>query len=275
MKIRNILLVITAALCVVSCSKEDNLPTVAEIAGNYDGYTLANSTYFQNKCTDKETIAITENTDGSAKVLFKSTTWGDFMIDKAQISKTGDFYTLTGKGKASMGRGDKKSSYDCELSAKISSKTNAQIQFKIPAVMGGLTIDFMVGKAPVELLLAGSYKGYTNAGCKYFQNKYTENETVQVTANKNKTLTVTFESKVWGSFKAPTVTITQKGEEYTFTGKGTVAMGMSDKKNDYDFTVTGTKNIAKDTYVIVFHVPAVMGGLTITLNPGTAPSATN
>lgn len=83
-----------------------------------------------------------------------------------------------------MGRGDKKSSYDCELSAKISSKTNAQIQFKIPAVMGGLTIDFMVGKAPVELLLAGSYKGYTNAGCKYFQNKYTENETVQVTANK-------------------------------------------------------------------------------------------
>lgn len=83
MKIRNILLVITAALCVVSCSKEDNLPTVAEIAGNYDGYTLANSTYFQNKCTDKETIAITENTDGSAKVSFKSTTWGDFMIDKA------------------------------------------------------------------------------------------------------------------------------------------------------------------------------------------------
>ena len=50
-------------------------------------------------------------------------------------------------------------------------------------------------------------------------------------------------------------------------------MGMGDATSDYDFTVSGKTNTAKDEYSITFNVPAVMGGLTVTLLPGTAPAA--
>lgn len=50
-------------------------------------------------------------------------------------------------------------------------------------------------------------------------------------------------------------------------------MGMGGgPATDYDFTVSGSTNAAKDDYSIVFKVPAVMGGLTITLLPETAPA---
>ena len=69
-------------------------------------------------------------------------------------------------------------------------------------------------------------------------------------------------------------TAAKKEGAYTFSGSGKVAMGMGGgPATDYDFTVSGSTNAAKDDYSIVFKVPAVMGGLTVTLLPGTAPVA--
>ena len=67
-------------------------------------------------------------------------------------------------------------------------------------------------------------------------------------------------------------TATKEGEEYVFTGSGSVAMGMGGSTSNYDFTLSGRTNAAKDDFSIAFNVPAVMGGLTITLLPGTAPA---
>ena len=50
-------------------------------------------------------------------------------------------------------------------------------------------------------------------------------------------------------------------------------MGMGDATSNYDFTMSGTSNAAKDNFSIAFNVPAVMGGLTVTLLPGSAPSS--
>ncbi len=261
-----------AALCSVACSDDDQ-PTVADIAGRYDGYTLAGCAYFQNTCTADETVAVTENADGSASVTFSSGSWGEFTIPNAQMSETGGVYTLTGSGQTRMGMGGNLSSYDCTYSATIDSKQEARMQFKVPSVMGGLTIDFVTGEAPADLLLAGTYDGYTDADCAYFQNNYTDNESLTITANGDGTLAVAFESATWGAFNVAQATVTKADGIYTFTGEGTVAMGMGGGATNYPFTMTGTCNAAKDSYSVAFEVPAVMGGLTVTLLPGTAPGA--
>lgn len=126
---------------------------------------------------------------------------------------------------------------------------------------------------PAVADIAGSYEGYTNAGCTYFQNRYTDDESLKMTANSDETLSVVFESVTWGTFKVDKATIKKNGDNYTFTGEGTVSMGMGDNVKDYAFTMTGESNAAKDDYSIAFNVPAVMGGLTITLLPGKAPAA--
>lgn len=272
-KIKTVLMVSIVALCSVACSDDDNLPTVADIAGGYEGYTLASCAYFQNTCTDNETITVNENPDGTANVTFSSETWGEFTIANAQMSENGGVYTLTGNGSTQMGMGGSTSSYDCSYTAVINSKDNAQMQFSVAGVMGGLTLDFKTGEAPSDLLLAGTYKGYTDADCAYFQDRYTNDESLKITANGDGTIFIKFESASWGIFDVTKATITKNGEEYSITGEGSVAMGMGETTSNYGFTMSGTCNAAKDNFSIVFNVPAVMGGLTVTLLPGSAPGS--
>lgn len=272
MKLKTILAMSVVALCSAACSDEKEYPTVADIAGRYEGYTLAGCAYFQNTCTADETITVTENADGSARVTFTSGSWGEFTIPDAQMSENGGTYTLTGSGQTKMGMGGNVSSYDCTYTAEIDSREKAQMQFKVAGVMGGLTIDFTTGEAPADLLLAGTYEGYTDADCAYFQNRYTDDESLKMTANGDGTLAVVFESATWGTFRVAKAAVTKDGDQYEFTGDGTVSMGMGDNVKDYAFTMTGTSNAAKDDFSIAFNAPAVMGGLTITLLPGKAPA---
>lgn len=273
MKLKTILAMSVVALCAAACSDEETIPAAVDIAGSYEGYTLAGCAYFQNTCTADETVIVTKNADGSARVAFTSDSWGEFTVPNAQISENGGVYTLTGSGQTKMGMGGNVSSYDCTYSAVILSRDNAQMQFKVPAVMGGLTIDFATGEAPADLLLAGTYEGYTDASCAYFQNRYTDDENLKITANGDGSLSVVFESATWGTFQVDKAVASKSGAEYAFTGEGTVSMGMGENVTDYAFTMTGTSNAAKDSYSFAFDVPAVMGGLTVKLLPGTAPVA--
>ena len=272
MKFKTILTMAVVVLCSAACSDEKELPAVADIAGSYEGYTLAGCAYFQNTCVTDETVTVTGNADGTANVTFTSGSWGEFSIPNAQMSESGGTYTLMGSGQTKMGMGGNVSSYDCTYTAVIESREKAQVQFKVSGVMGGLTIDFTTGEVPADLLLAGTWEGYTNAGCTYFQNRYTDDESLKMTANSDETLSVVFESATWGTFKVDKATIKKNGDNYTFTGEGTVSIGMGDNVKDYAFTMTGESNAAKDDYSIAFSVPAVMGGLTVTLLPGKAPA---
>ncbi len=189
------------------------------------------------------------------------------------MSENGGTYTLTGSGQTQMGMGGNVSSYDCTYTAEIYSRENAQMQFNVAGVMGGLTLDFTTGDAPADLLLAGTYNGYSDADCDYFQDRYTDGESLNVTSNGDGTIAVHFESSLWGTFHVDMATIKKNGNIYTFTGEGIVSMGHEGNLNDYAFTMTGESNAAKDDYSIAFNVPAVMGGLTVTLLPGNAPAA--
>ncbi|MEI3528591.1 MAG: calycin-like domain-containing protein [Alistipes sp.] len=272
MKIKSVLMMLSVASIMMACDKEDSGSKTVDFAGSYKGYTLASCNYFQNMISPDETVVITKNTDGSASVSFTSATWGTFTITDAQASVSGDICSLSGSGQTQMGMGGSTSAYDCTFTAEIKSQTDARMEFSIPAVMGGMTLTFQTGEAPADLLLAGTYEGYTDADCAMFQDRYTDGESVKLTANGDGSVKVVFESASWGTFTVESATATKEGEEYVFTGSGSVAMGMGESTSNYDFTLSGRTNAAKDDFSIAFNVPAVMGGLTITLLPGTAPA---
>lgn len=272
MKIKSVLMMLSVASIMMACDKEDSGSKTVDFAGSYKGYTLASCNYFQNMISPDETVVITKNTDGSASVSFTSATWGTFTITDAQASISGNVCSLSGSGQTQMGMGGSTSAYDCTFTAEIKSQTDARMEFSIPAVMGGMTLTFQTGDAPADLLLAGTYEGYTDADCAMFQDRYTDGESVKLTANGDGSVKVVFESASWGTFTVESATATKEGEEYVFTGSGSVAMGMGESTSNYDFTLSGRTNAAKDDFSIVFNVPAVMGGLTITLLPGTAPA---
>ena len=273
MKIKSIFMMLSVAALMMGCDKDENGSKTVDFAGSYNGYTLANCNYFQNRISPDETVVITKNTDGSASVSFTSAMWGTFTITDAQASISGNVCSLSGSGQTQMGMGGSTSTYKCTFTAEIKSQTDARMEFSIPAVMGGMTLTFQTGDAPADLLLAGTYEGYTDADCAMFQDRYTDGESVKLTANGDGSVKVVFESALWGTFTVESATATKEGEEYVFTGRGSVAMGMGGgPTTDYDFTVSGSTNAAKDDYSIVFKVPAVMGGLTVTLLPGPAPT---
>lgn len=272
MKIKSVLMMLSAAVFMMACDKDENGSKTVDFAGRYNGYTLASCNYFQNMISADETVVLTKNTDGTASVSFTSATWGEFTVTDAQASVSGDLCTLSGSGQTQMGMGGSTSAYDCTFTAEIKSQTDARMEFSIPAVMGGMTLTFQTGEAPADLLLAGTYEGYTDADCAMFQDRYTDGESVKLTANGDGSVKVVFESASWGTFTVESATATKEGEEYVFTGSGSVAMGMGDSTSNYDFTLSGRTNAAKDDFSIAFNVPAVMGGLTITLLPGTAPA---
>ena len=272
MKIKSVLMMLSAAVFMMACDKDENGSKTVDFAGSYNGYTLASCNYFQNMISADETVVITKNTDGTASVSFTSATWGEFTITDAQASVNGDLCTLSGSGQTQMGMNGNTSTYDCTFTAEIRSQDDARMEFRIPAVMGGMTLTFQTGDAPADLLLAGTYEGYTDADCAMFQDRYTDGESVKLTANGDGSVKVVFESASWGTFTVESATATKEGEEYVFTGSGSVAMGMGESTSNYDFTLSGRTNAAKDDFSIAFNVPAVMGGLTITLLPGTAPA---
>lgn len=272
MKIKSVLMMLSAAVFMMACDKDENGSKTVDFAGSYNGYTLASCNYFQNMISADETVVLTKNTDGTASVSFTSATWGEFTITDAQATVNGDLCTLSGSGQTQMGMNGNTSTYDCTFTAEIKSQTDARMEFSIPAVMGGMTLTFQTGEAPADLLLAGTYEGYTDADCAMFQDRYTDGESVKLTANGDGSVKVVFESASWGTFTVESATATKEGEEYVFTGSGSVAMGMGDSTSNYDFTLSGRTNAAKDDFSIAFNVPAVMGGLTVTLLPGTAPT---
>ena len=272
MKIKSVLMMLSAAVFMMACDKDENGSKTVDFAGSYNGYTLASCNYFQNMISADETVVITENTDGTATVSFTSATWGEFTITDAQATVNGDLCTLSGSGQTQMGMNGNTSTYDCTFTAEIRSQDDARMEFSIPAVMGGMTLTFQTGDAPADLLLAGTYEGYTDADCAMFQDRYTDGESVKLTANGDGSVKVVFESASWGTFTVESATAPKEGEEYVFTGSGSVAMGMGGSTSNYDFTLSGRTNAAKDDFSIAFNVPAVMGGLTVTLLPGTAPA---
>ena len=185
------------------------------------------------------------------------------------MTETKDGYAIAGAGKTEMGMQSVKS-YDCTVAGTIRSTSDATLTFEVPGVMGGLSVVFTTGDAPAELLLPGTYEGYTSASCAYFQDNYTDDEALTIAASGS-TLSRHFESSM-GTFEVASLQVSLRDGVYTVEGSGNVAMGMGASSNSYPFTLTGRVDASKSNYEFAATIPAVMGGLTVKLLPGTAPT---
>lgn len=278
MKLKNYLALAACLLMVAACSDDEKPITPAEnISGTYNGYSEAAFQYVTTPMvTDGESLSITANSEGNtATVNYTSGSFGEFTIDNATVSLAAGTYTLEGDGSTLMGMGEQKSEYPCTLTGTLNEgRTEGSFVFNVPGVMGGMTITFTLGDAPLSKLLAGDYTGWTDASSAYFPNfGVTADETFSLTANTDDSFTLSYTSDTWGQFTFDQITATAATDGYTFSGEGTCEMGMNGSTSEYPCTVQGTLDASREEGTVTFSVPGVMGGLTITFTLGDAPAA--
>ena len=121
--------------------------------------------------------------------------------------------------------------------------------------------------------VAGTYTGYSTAEFQYSSTPMvSQNQSLKVTAEEGGTVSVSYTSDTWGTFSLSGVTVTESNGSYSLSGSGKTVMGMSaDSQSEYDCTLSATVKSTED-FTFAFDVPAVMGGLKITLLPGNPPA---
>lgn len=287
-KIFQYLMMLTVMMGTFSCGDDDAsttttpetpstpaAPTASDIAGTYQGWSTFSMTYGSYNY-DGSTLVIEANADGTANVTMTSTSIGEYSIPNATVTASGDSLKLAGSGKAKMSMGGHGSAneYDCTLDATISKdKSGLKVSFDVPSVMGGTTIGFILGEMPAAKQVAGSYSGYCTFAMAYGTFNY-DSQSLTVTENEDGTVKVVMTSESLGTYTIESATVAKDGDNYTITGSGTANMGMNGNPgSDYDCTLAATVSADGKTYSFAFNVPSVMSGTTITLLPGSAPSA--
>ena len=269
------------ALLTASCSDDDNnenesINPAVNVAGTYAGYSEAAFQYTDTPLVSAdESLTIQTDADNTtATITYTSSSFGEFTISGTEVTYASGTYTLSGEGSTMMGMSGNVSEYECTLKGTLNeAKNEGAFTFNVPAVMGGMNITFTLGEIPVSKLLAGSYEGWTEASCAYFEGMQATDQTLSLTANADDTFTLAYTSDSWGEFSFESLSVTSANGIYTLSGKGVTMMGMDGNVSEYPCTVTGSIDANKENVSFTFTVPGVMGGLTITFTQGEAPAA--
>ena len=269
------------ALLTASCSDDDNngnesINPAVNVAGTYAGYSEAAFQYTDTPLVSAdESLTIQTDADNTtATITYTSSSFGEFTISGTKVTYASGTYTLSGEGSTMMGMSGNVSEYECTLKGTLNeAKNEGTFTFNVPAVMGGMNITFTLGEIPVSKLLAGSYEGWTEASCAYFEGMQATDQTLSLTANADDTFTLAYTSDSWGEFSFESLSVTSANGIYTLSGKGVTMMGMDGNVSEYPCTVTGSIDANKENVSFTFTVPGVMGGLTITFTQGEAPAA--
>ena len=269
------------ALLTASCSDDENnenesINPAVNIAGTYAGYSEAAFQYTDTPLVSAdESLTIQTDADNTtATITYTSSSFGEFTISGTKVTYASGTYTLSGEGSTMMGMSGNVSEYECTLKGTLNeAKNEGAFTFNVPAVMGGMNITFTLGEIPVSKLLAGSYEGWTEASCAYFEGMQATDQTLSLTANADDTFTLAYTSDSWGEFSFESLSVTSANGIYTLSGEGVTMMGMNGNIREYPCTVTGSIDANKENVSFTFTVPGVMGGLTITFTQGEAPAA--
>lgn len=281
MKLKNLLAMTAIALLTASCSDDDNngnesINPAVNVAGTYAGYSEAAFQYTNTPLVSAdESLTIQTDADNTtATITYTSSSFGEFTISGTEVTYANGTYTLSGEGSTMMGMSGNVSEYECTLKGTLNeAKNEGTFTFNVPAVMGGMNITFILGEVPVSKLLAGSYEGWTEASCAYFEGMQATDQTLSLTANADDTFTLAYTSDSWGEFSFESLSVTSANGIYTLSGEGVTMMGMDGNISEYPCTVTGRIDANKENVSFTFTVPGVMGGLTITFTQGEAPAA--
>ena len=152
MKAKFLSIIALAAFGIVAaaaCNKpETETDIAAEVAGTYTGTTSASFQYSPDPIvTENETFSITAAGDKLVDVSYESATWGSFTFSGVAVSGA-DPYTLKGEGKTLMGMDEtKKEYYSATIDGTIGKTAGtAEFLITVPAVMGGVTIEFTLAE---------------------------------------------------------------------------------------------------------------------------------
>lgn len=122
--------------------------------------------------------------------------------------------------------------------------------------------------------VAGTYSGWSKAEFMYSATPMVnDGQKVSVSEETDGTVSVSYVSDTWGKFTLTGVTVSASGGKYELGGTGKTVMGMSaDSQSEYECSLKATVTNAED-FSFIFDVPAVMGGLKITVSPGKVPES--
>lgn len=268
-----ILSLLMALMTLVACSSNDEPTNLAEsTVGSYSGYTVASCGYFSNMIASNQDVTISSSELNKVNISYHSDTWGTITINGADLSGSEGNVRITGTGKSVMAHaGNSAKEYDCTVDGSLIGKT-LTITFSCPTVMGGLNIEFKQGDIPAEIVIPGTYSGYTEAKSAYFSGMMADDQTIVITKNSDDTYKVVYSSDTWGEFVIEKAIAKYESDKFNISGSGTTQMGMNGNVKDYDCSLEGAIDPEKENPTFTFSVPTVMGGLTIVFHTGDMPA---
>lgn len=256
-----------------SCSNSDEPTNLAnETVGSYTGYTVASCGYFSNMVASNQDVTISSSELNKVNISYHSDTWGKITINGAELSISDGNIKISGTGTSVMAHaGNSAKEYDCTAEGTLVGKI-LNITFSCPAVMGGLKIEFKQGDIPAEIVVPGTYNGYTEAQSTYFSGMMAEDQTIVITKNSDDSYKVVYSSDTWGEFVIEKAIAKYESDKFNISGSGTTQMGMNGNVKDYDCSLEGAIDPEKENPTFTFSVPTVMGGLTIVFHTGDMPA---
>lgn len=275
MKLKNFLGMMAIALCVVACSDDDNndqsVNLAREVAGTYNGYTSAKFSYSPNPTvTPKEKVVIADKGDSKVDLTLASTTWGEFKLTDVAVKKDGNAYKMEGTGKASLQMsGHASGEYDFTLTGSVEQgKKNSSFVVSL-TIMGGTTITFIEGDAPVNQIVAGSYTGTTVLFVSGKEQGSEENKNVAVTSEDDGTVKIVLPAFAEGEgMSLPEITLTAvKVETSDYVTYSILEAPIDITLNNTNYTgkLTG-KVVAGKLSLSYTCTPAAMAGMGMTIS---------
>lgn len=271
--IKFLALMLVALVGMTACNDDDNdgdgNNSSKPINTEYKGYIFVSSNYFHDMYYgNNATLKIYQAEENQYNVEFHDPQWGDVTFENVTLRPE-----LKGEGTLSMNYRGKDGSYDAELSGTIMMPI-----IKMPSVMGGTTITFYAGEAPLACQLEGKHNGATSVMVGDSYGPYDMNATYSISANPDGTLNLTIpeysiEGTPIGDLTVGKSVIsniafdTKKNAFYRLYGEDGLsihvkAVGVTNFDADYAF--------AEDSYVLIEQTEA---GLKVTnsFQPGRMP----
>ena len=175
---------LVALVGMTACSSDDdNNENNGDTPVNHDftGYIFVTSRYFQDMYYGNNATLKVYTEDNQYKVEFHDPQWGDVTFENVTLSPQ-----LSGTGKLSMNYQGKDGSYDAVLSGSMMMPI-----ISMPDVMGGTTITFYAGDAPLACELNGNHLGLNIVMVGDGYGPYEVNATYKISANPDGTLNLT------------------------------------------------------------------------------------
>lgn len=264
MKLKLSFLVMSVMLFLASCSSNDtdnNVVSATDVAGTYNGYSVATCTYF-TKAENDESVIITSKGNDKCDISFTSKSWGNSLISNATVSFTNNTFTIVGNGNTSMGMNSTSvKDYDCTFKGTISEdKKTVSLKFEVPNVMGGLTITFTLEEPAPKLYVARKYTGILDLSVAGDSITSIKGSKVTITTQTDNNVKVVlagfgYSTMALNDISIPDVTVTRVAKNsFKLAGNINTTSGTS--------TVTGKlEGTVNDT----------IANLTFTMKPGAMP----